>query len=208
MRSDYGLENVGVANWMIVNMGISRGSHITGSSVHNQRIERLWREVNRIVTRVYKNVFYYLETEHVLDPLNDVDLYCLHKVYIPRINHSLQEFRRQFNHHPVRTEHNLSPHQLFVSGLLANRSDTASRNLFEDFIDPSRYGIEEEGPVPNLDETEGVVVPPIMLTTPPSLSQEYELEREIGLVEDTDVGTSQYLRARQVMQQFEPDHTV
>ena len=170
--------------------------------MHNQRIERLWREVNRIVTRPYKNIFYYLENEQLLDPLSDIDIFCLHKVYIMRINHSLEEFKRQFNHHPVRTEHNLSPHQLFVSGLLANRDSTGMRNLFQDFIDPSTYGIEEEGPVPNQDDPEIVVVPPVTLQVPLSLSQEQDLDRDIRLVSDDDFGISQYLRARQTMHQL------
>ena len=45
VRSDYGVENIDVARFMIENRGSGRGSIITGSSVHNTRIERLWCDV-------------------------------------------------------------------------------------------------------------------------------------------------------------------
>ena len=45
VRSDKGLENVGIADFMIEKRGGNRGSMITGPSTHNQRIERLWRDV-------------------------------------------------------------------------------------------------------------------------------------------------------------------
>lgn len=49
MRGDYGGENVLVADAMIDLRGGNRGSFLCGSSRFNTRIERLWRDVRRMV---------------------------------------------------------------------------------------------------------------------------------------------------------------
>ena len=125
VRADHGGENVLVSEYMLQHpdQGPGRRSFISGKSVHNQRIERLWRDVFSTCLSSFYHLFYSLEGNGILNPNDDVDLFCLHYVFLPRINSQLETFRQAYSRHRLRTENNRSPLQLWVSGLLKGSND-------------------------------------------------------------------------------------
>ena len=64
---------------------LSSSSVITGSSTHTECIECLSRDVHRSVIVIFEDTFRLLESEQLSDPLNEVDMYCLHTVFLPVI---------------------------------------------------------------------------------------------------------------------------
>ena len=119
VRTDCGGENVDVWRYMLsTHQDLSRV--LTGSSVHNERVERLWRDVTRSASSSFIDMFYELEAEGILDPSNEIDIFCLQVVFLPHINKCLAEFQGGWNNHPLSTEGNMSPIQLCVSGLTAS----------------------------------------------------------------------------------------
>ncbi|KAL7369439.1 hypothetical protein ABVT39_015229 [Epinephelus coioides] len=113
VRSDKGGENADVAEFMIRSRGTDRNSHITGRSVHNQRIERMWRDVYEHTLDLFYQIFTSLEDQGTLNPDNEVHLFALHRSFLPLIQQSLDSFRDAWNFHGLRTERNQSPQQLW-----------------------------------------------------------------------------------------------
>lgn len=78
-----------------------------------------------------------------LDSLNELHFAALHYVYLPRINHALEEFARQ---HPLRTEHNVT---LFTTSLQSTEPAAVDSNI---------YGVDEDGPVPDIQDPHNAVI--------------------------------------------------
>ena len=76
MRGDHGVENAEVARFVVERRGVSRGSFIGGRSVHNVRFDKLWREMNRVVTAFYQDVFHFLEDSCLLNSHGEFDLFA------------------------------------------------------------------------------------------------------------------------------------
>lgn len=91
--SDKGGENIDVARAMLTVRGTNHRSHIAGSSVHNLRIERLWRDTFRCVCQFFYSIFYEMEDLGILDPDKDADIFSLHYVFI---DEQLLQFKDAF----------------------------------------------------------------------------------------------------------------
>ena len=162
VRSDQGLENIEVAKFMLLNRGLERSSVLVGASVHNQRIERLWRDVFLAVTQLYHRLFHYMERCELLNPLNAVHLYALHFVFIPRINKALESFINGWNNHCISKTAGYTPIKLFTKGMI--QQHFADTNVVTD-----DYGVDDEDsdlivtPVP---DSIGVNVPHIGIGLP------------------------------------------
>lgn len=104
-----------------------------GKSTHNQRIERLWRDVFAGCLTLFYNLFYELERSGTLNPNDDIHLWCLHYTFLPVINRHLKNWKNAWVHHPLRSERNATPMQLWIRGLnsIWGSESTIDREVFQ-----------------------------------------------------------------------------
>lgn len=156
------------------------------------------------VTSVYYRLFYYLEHNDLLNPVDSVHIFALHYVYLPRINRALQQFLDAWNNHGVRTERGQTPNQLFTSGSLRLRNSGLAALDFFDSV-PETYGIDSDLGVPDNDEDdeEGVEVLPTELDLSPENIT--ELQSSVNpLSESEEYGVDLLMQTLQIIQAFTP----
>ena len=120
IRCDMGGENVHVAQfmWSQPNRSQDWGTVLMGKSVHNQRIERLMKDVYSGCLFLYHQLFRYLEDCGLLNPCSELHLLALHYIFLPRIQDSLDHFRQAYIQHPISSARNQTPGQLWAAGLI------------------------------------------------------------------------------------------
>lgn len=91
-------------------------------SVHNIRIERLWRDVTHGFGQKWKTFFQELEFGCGLNPDLDAHIWPLHHLFLRAVNQDAQEWAQAWNAHKIRLRHERqrSPRDLFLFGMVEN----------------------------------------------------------------------------------------
>ncbi|KAJ9094916.1 hypothetical protein QFC20_006775 [Naganishia adeliensis] len=161
VRADFGGENLGVAEEMVVARGGERSPFIQGKSSRSQRIERLWRDVGKHVGLRFSKTFKWMEKNGYIDPDDALHFYYLHFVYKPLVQASVDNLFQAWNHHNMSSKgcKGSSPVKQWQLGMINAQRNGFAFNHFpnrnEDQPGPGnpdagglnvdRYGLPDDG---------------------------------------------------------------
>ena len=62
VRSDQGMENIGVSRLMVDKFSLENVPYLTDLLIHNQTIDRLWRDVVTYIVQHYRDLLKFMES--------------------------------------------------------------------------------------------------------------------------------------------------
>jgi hypothetical protein len=82
-----------------------------------------------------------MESNGNLDPNDDIQLWCLHLVFIPVINKHISSWQEAWVQHPLRSERNKTPMQLWIEGLhsISGTNSTVAQELYQVKFSDAKY---------------------------------------------------------------------
>lgn len=98
-----------------------------------------------------------MENEGILDSTDELHLFCLHYIYLPRVQRAAAEFRNQWNNHGLSTQGAQTPLQLWQRGVL-NSAGAGNLAIDDIFARNETFGINEDTPL-QLQTANNITVP-------------------------------------------------
>jgi hypothetical protein len=145
-------------------------------SIHNTRIERLWRDYTRGVGMKWKAFFMDLEFLDGLLPDLPAHIWLLHWLFLEAINEDLQEWKDAWNHHRLSLpgEPDRSPRDIFLFSIMQDGfrgidPSTPDHELDEDV--QADEVADQEVPENVVDAAENVENPFLPERIPASMSE-------------------------------------
>ena len=149
-----------------------------------------------------------MEDNSILDPSSETDLFVLHCVFLPWINHQLSTFQTAWNLHPIRTEHNWSPRQIWLNGVLdpQRANQTGIRDIVDGLPAGSldTFGLDYYGPLTDdalEDDTNNTVYVPhteVLLSD----TDLQEFVRRISDLPIQNYGIDTFVQARDILRRM------
>lgn len=129
-------------------------------------------------------------------------MFILHYIYKPRINRIIESFVHGWNKHPLRSEKNWSPEQLWANGLMDRRNINLIEVAELHDIEPQHYewyGMDWYAPNPSDDGLSTIEIEEVEI---PFSEDTYESLLQIDPMENSMAyGIDLYIRALNVVSQ-------